>query len=134
MSDYPRTINAKGVEVIDTSDGAWAAYVAEGRDQLTRAEAAGAETRHQLDLLKAAGLNALAHVRLDPEVVAAARVLHNQEPAGPSVDAIIEAVVIPIREKYVAAFDADAAPAAPHKPGANEQAFDRLMGGGDAGS
>lgn len=97
--------------------------------------AAHAETTHRLDMLKAAGLNELAQVRHDPEVLAAARVLHNAAPAGPSVDALIEAVVIPIREKFVEEnFSETTTPSAPHKAGANEQAFDRLMEANDAGN
>ena len=96
--------------------------------------AAHAETTHKLDMQKVAGLYGLAQIKHDPEVLAAARVLHNQAPAGPSVDDLIEAVVIPIREKYVESFSGTTTPSAPHKAGANEQAFDRIMGGGDEGS
>lgn len=134
MSNYPTTTNAQGVEIVDTSDAAWATYIAEGRDQLAKSEAECAEARHQMEMAKAAGLSELAQVRHDPDVVAAARVLHNADPAGPSVDELIEAVMIPIREKYVAAFSDNAAPTARHVPGENEQAFNRLMGGDDDAS
>lgn len=127
MTDHPMTINAAGIEVVDTSDGAWATYLAEGRDQLTRAEAAHAETRHQLAMAKAEGLNAINTIQYDPEVLADARVIHNQHPAEPSVEAIIERVVIPIRESYLARFESTT-PVARHKIGLNEEAFLKLVG------
>ena len=43
INDYPKTINAQGIEVVDTSDAAWSTYIAEGRAQLALAEAEGAE-------------------------------------------------------------------------------------------
>lgn len=131
MTDYPKIINGQGVEVVDTSDGAWATYRAEGREQLAQAQAEGAEVRHKLDMLKAEGLHALNSVRFDPEVLADARVQHNQDPAGPSVEAIIETHVVPIRARYLAQFDSAAAPVA-RKVGEHEMAFLKLIGGSDA--
>lgn len=127
MTDYPMTVNAQGVEIVDSSDAAWATYRAEGRDQLARAEAAHAENRHQLEMAKAEGLNAIDSVRFDAEILADARRMHNQDPSGPSVDEIIEKQVIPIREKYLAWFNSSA-PAAPKKVGANLAVFERLIG------
>jgi hypothetical protein len=128
MTDYPKTINAAGIEVVDTSDGAWNTYLAEGRDQLTRAEAAQAEVRHELAMAKAAGLAALSTVQFDPEVATAARQIHNQDPSGPSSAAIVERVIIPLREAYLARFESKA-PVATHRAGPNEEAFNKLLGG-----
>ena len=133
MTDHPMTINAQGIEVVSTSDGDWAAYLAEGRDQLTRAEAAHAETRHQLDMAKSEGLHALASVEFDPEVLAGARRLHNKEPAGRSVEEIINLHIITIREKYLEQFESNAAPVTKHKVGENEAAFNKLVQGGSDG-
>lgn len=94
--------------------------------------AAHAETRHQLDMEKVAGLAAINSTQYDPEVLAGARRIHNQNPAGPTVAEIIELQVIPIREKYLEQFNSEApAPAAPTKAGANEMAFNKLIGEDD---
>lgn len=130
INDYPKTINAQGVEVVDTSDGAWATYRAEGRDQLTRAEAGAAQTAHEIAMVKAEGLNALNTVQYDPDVLAGARVLYNEAPSGPSVAAIIERVVIPIREKYLEDFNT-VEPVTTHKVGEHEAAFNRIVQGGN---
>ena len=128
MTGHPMKLDERGVEVVDTSDAAWAIYRAEGEAQLAKSEAALAESTHQLDMIRAAGIAAINSVRDDPQVLADARVLHNQDPAGPSVDAIIEMAVIPIREKYLAQFSSDA-PVTVHKIGLNEAAFLKLLGG-----
>lgn len=107
---------------LNLSDGEWERHGAELR-------AAHAESTHQLDLLKSAGLHDLAQLRHDPEIVEAARVLHNQAPSGPSVNDLIEAVVIPIREKYLETFKPNAAPVAARKAGPNLSAFNKLVGG-----
>lgn len=130
MSDYPMTVDSQGRPIVDSSDAAWATYVAEGRAQLAKAEADQAETRHQLEMAKSAGLHALGTVQYDPDVLADARVLHNQNPAGASVAELIERVVIPIRERFLADFDSPNAPTTPKKVGANETAFNLLIGGG----
>lgn len=105
------------------TDGEWERKGAE-------LKAAHAQNVHELEMLKAAGLNAINSTQYDPEVLAGARVIHNQNPAGPSVAELIERQVIPIREKYLAQFDSDA-PAAPKKVGANEMAFNKLIGEND---
>lgn len=90
--------------------------------------AAQAERDHQVEMEKAAGLHDINSIRYDPEIRADARRLHNQTPSGPSPEAIIERAIIPIREAYLAKFETKA-PAAPRKVGANEEAFNRLIGG-----
>ncbi len=131
MTEYPMTVNAQGVEIVDCSDGAWATYLAEGRDQLTRAEAAHAETTHQLDMSKAAGLHEVNNLRFDPAVIALANHIRieSPHPDKPGLDDIIEGIVAPYREEYLAGFDDTPAPVTTHRVGRNESAFLKLLGG-----
>ena len=109
---------------LDMEDGAWERHGAE-------LLAAHSETAHKLDMVKSEGLHDIDSIRYDPDVLADARRLHNQDPAGPSVHAIIERGVIPIREVYLARFESQTPVTAPHKAGPNEMAFNKLVGGND---
>ena len=90
--------------------------------------ASHAQSSHEIAMVRAEGLNAINSVQFDSEVAAEARAIHNQAPSGPSVDAIIELVVIPIREAYLARFESQT-PVAAHKAGEHEAAFNKLVGG-----
>ena len=105
---------------LNMTDGEWERHGAELR-------AALAQSTHELEMAKQAGLHEINSLRNDYEIRSGARKLHNQNPSGPSVDAIIELQILPIREKYLAQFDSTA-PAAAKKVGANEEAFNRLIG------
>ena len=107
--------------MLDMTDGEFERRGAELR-------AAHAQTKHELEMAKAEGLNAINTIRYDNEILAAARDIHKQDPAGPSVDAIIERVVIPIREAYLARFESNTAPVHEHRAGPNEEAFNKLLG------
>jgi len=107
---------------LNLTDGAWERRGAE-------LLAAHAKTTHEIEMARSEGLHAINSVQYDSEVAAEARVIHNQEPSGPSVSAIIERVIIPIREKYLARFNTAAPVTAPHKAGPNEMAFNKLTGG-----
>ena len=89
--------------------------------------AAHAESTHRLAMAKAEGLNAINSVQFDPEILEGARVQHNRDPSGPSVDDIIERVIIPIREKYLAQFDSPA-PVSQSRVGEHEAKFNKLTG------
>ena len=132
MTDYPKTINADGVEIVDTSDAAWATYVAEGRINLMQAQARLAEAQHARAMLRQEIVHEYDSMRHDPDLLAAARALKNFDPAGPSVDEIIERSLAPAREAALADFDALGGTAAPsgHKPGATEAAFLNKLNGG----
>ena len=79
-------------------------------------------------MIKAAGVHDINSIRYDPEVLAGARALHEQDPSGPTVEEIIEKSVIPIREKYLAQFESNT-PVTVHRVGLNEGAFLKLLGG-----
>lgn len=117
-------LSPKELADLNLEDGEWERKGAELR-------AAHAQTAHELEMVKAEGLNAINSVQYDSEVAAEARVIHNQSPSGPSVSAIIERVIIPIREKFLATFETQTPVTAPHKAGPNEMAFNKLVGGND---
>lgn len=106
---------------LDMDDGEWERKGAELR-------AAHAQTTHEIEMIKAEGLHALNSVRFDPDLLEQARALHNANPAGPSVDELIEIHVVPIRERYLAEFDSPA-PRAPRRVGEHLAAFNKLIGG-----
>ena len=114
-------LSPKELADLNLEDGEWERKGAELR-------AAHAQTAHELEMVKAEGLNAINSVQYDSEVAAEARVIHNQSPSGPSVSAIIERVIIPIREKFLATFETQTPVTAPHKAGPNEKAFNKLVG------
>ncbi|MEE9250170.1 MAG: hypothetical protein V3U93_03470 [Alphaproteobacteria bacterium] len=92
--------------------------------------AAHAQGVHELEMLKAAGLHEVNNLRFDPAVIEYANHIRASSPRGdkPGLDDIVEGIVAPYREKYLASFDTEA-PAAVHKIGLNESAFLKLLGG-----
>ena len=111
--------------MLNLTDGEFERQYAEARESL-------AQSTHELEVIRNEGLHSLNSVRFDTDIRAAARVEHNKDPAGPSVDEIIEAVVVPIREAYLASYESKAPVAAP-RAGPNELAFNKLVQGGSDG-
>ena len=108
---------------LDMDDGEWARKGAELR-------AAHAQSSHELEMLKANGLHEVNNLRFDESVIALANHIRIESPRGdkPGLDDIIEGIVAPYREKYLASFETGA-PVAKHRAGVNEEAFNRLIGG-----
>ena len=131
MTGYPMTRNAQGIEIVDTSDAAWALYLTEARVNLVRAQAAHAETTHELAMVRANGLHEVNNLRFEPAVVALANHIRVESPHGEKqgLDAIIEGIVAPYREEYLAGFESPV-PLTTRRAGPNEAAFNQLVGGG----
>ena len=108
---------------LDMEDGEWERKGAE-------LKAAHAQTSHELDMLQAEGLHEVNNLRFDPDVLALADHMRAQQPLAEKqgLDEIIEGIVAPWREKYLASFDTPA-PVTVHKIGLNESAFLKLLGG-----
>ena len=102
---------------LDMTDGDWARKMAES-------EAARVQAAHNLETAKAAGVHELNTLRFDPDVIAYAKNIQGER----NLDDVIEGIVAPHREAYLASFDTKA-PVAKHRPGVNELAFNRLLGG-----
>ena len=108
---------------LDMDDGEWARKGAE-------LYAAHAQTTHELEMAKAEGLHEVNNLRFDPTVIALANHIRveSPHPDKPGLDDIIEGIVAPYREQYLASFETKP-PVTPHKVGLNEEAFHKLVGG-----
>lgn len=108
---------------LDMTDGEWERKGAE-------IKAAHAQSVHDLEMAKAAGLHEVNNLRFAPEVVALANYTRGEQLPDDKqgLDEIIEDIIEPYRVEYLASFDAPT-PVTIHKIGLNESAFLKLLGG-----
>ena len=106
---------------LDMTDGEFEKHGAELR-------AAHAETRHELDMLKTQGVHEINNLRFEPEVIEHAKLVQaRHRDAGYKFDDIVEGIIAPAREEFLAKFGTRP-PAARHRIGLNEAAFNKLLG------
>ena len=106
---------------LDMTDGEFERHGAELR-------AAHAQTTHELEMLKAEGLHEINNLRFAEEIIAQAKLIQSQNSeAHYKFPDIIEGIVAPHREAYLASFESKA-PVAKHRIGINEAAFNTLLG------
>ena len=110
---------------LDMDDGEWQRKGAE-------LHAAHAQSSHELEMLKANGVHEINNLRFDESVIALANHIRVAAPHDdkPGLDDIIENIVAPYRDQYLASFESQA-PVTRHRVGLNEAAFNKLLGGGD---